>query len=180
MLDAGAGTGIMGEILPALGYPVIDGFDISPGMLARAEKKNLYRDLKHGVLGERLDYADDSYAGVTASGVFTEGHAPLDGLDELVRVVKPGGHIVFSVARIYLGDQIEAKAKALEDAGKWRRVGTSGLYDLHAARGKSDYGPNPRLRGSLDCCSRLYRTIIRFLPERRIRVRHNAPECCRP
>ena len=70
MLDAGAGTGIMGEILPALGYPVIDGFDISPGMLARAEKKNLYRDLKHGVLGERLDYADDSYAGVTASGLF--------------------------------------------------------------------------------------------------------------
>ena len=129
MLDAGAGTGIMGEILPAQGYPVIEGFDISPGMLARAEKKNLYLDLKHGVLGERLDYPDDSYAGVTASGVFTEGHAPLDGLDELVRVVKPGGHVVFSVARIYLGDQIETKAKALEDAGKWRRVGTSGLYD---------------------------------------------------
>ena len=129
MLDAGAGTGIMGEILPALGYPVIDGFYMSPGMLARAEKTNLYRDLKHGVLGERLDYADDSYAGVTASGVFTEGHAPLDGLDELVRIVKPGGHVVFSVARIYLGDQIETKAKALEDAGKWRRVGTSGLYD---------------------------------------------------
>ena len=47
----------------------------------------------------------------------------------MVRVVKPGGHIVFSVARIYLGDQIETKAKALEDAGKWRRVGISGLYD---------------------------------------------------
>ena len=122
-----AGTGIMAEILPALGYPVIDGFDISPGMLARAEKKNLYRDLKNGVLGERLDYADDSYAGVTASGVFTEGHVPLDGLDELVRVGKPSGHIVFSVARIYLGDQIETKAKALEDAGKCRCVGTSGL-----------------------------------------------------
>ena len=102
----------------------------------RAEKKNLYRDLKHGVLGERLDYADDSYAGVTASGVFTEGHAPLDGLDELVRVVKPGGHVVFSVARIYLGDQIETKAKALEDAGKWRRVGTSGLYDSRRSRKK--------------------------------------------
>lgn len=129
ILDAGAGTGIMGEILPALGYPEIDGFDISPGMLALAEKKNLYRNLQQGVLGERLDYADNSYAGVTASGVFTEGHAPLDGLDELVRVVRPGGHIVFSVARIYLGEQIEAKAKALEDAGQWRRAEVSGRYD---------------------------------------------------
>ena len=91
----------------------------------------------HGVLGERLDYADDSYAGVTASGVFTEGHAPLDGLDALVRVVKPGGHVVFSVARIYLGDQIETKAKALEDAGKWRRVGTSDLYDSTPLKDKA-------------------------------------------
>ena len=73
MLDAGSGTGIMAEILPALGYSVIDGFDISPGMLALAEKKNLYRSLRQGVLGERLDYDDNSYAGVTASGVFTEG-----------------------------------------------------------------------------------------------------------
>ena len=126
MLDAGSGTGIMAEILPALGYPVIDGFDISPGMLALAAKKNLYRNLAKGVLGERLDYADDTYAGCTASGVFTEGHAPLDGLDELCRVVKPGGHIVFSVARIYLGEQIEAKAKQLEDAGMAPRGGLSG------------------------------------------------------
>ena len=129
MLDAGTGTGIMAEILPALGYPEIDGFDISSGMLALAEKKGIYRNLQKGVLGKRLDYADNSYAGVTASGVFTEGHAPLDGLDELLRVVKPGGHIVFSVARIYLGEQIEMKATALEDAGKWRRTETSGQYD---------------------------------------------------
>jgi predicted TPR repeat methyltransferase len=129
VLDAGAGTGIMGEILPALGYRDIDGFDASPGMLALAAKKNLYRTLKLGVLGERLDYEDDSYAGATASGVFTEGHAPLSSLDELVRVVQPGGHIVFSVARIYLGEQIEAKATQLEDSGKWRRAGVSGRYD---------------------------------------------------
>jgi predicted TPR repeat methyltransferase len=129
VLDAGAGTGILGEILPALGYPKIDGFDASAGMLALAAKKNLYRDLKFGVLGERLDYEDNSYAGATASGVYTEGHAPLSSLNELVRVVQPGGYIVFSVARIYLGEQIEAKAKQLEDADKWRRAGTSTLYD---------------------------------------------------
>lgn len=129
VLDAGAGTGILGEILPALGYPNIDGFDASAGMLALAAKKDLYRDLKFGLLGERLDYEDNSYAGATASGVYTEGHAPLSSLEELTRVVRPGGYIVFSVARIYLGEQIEAQAKQLADSGKWRPAGTSGRYD---------------------------------------------------
>jgi predicted TPR repeat methyltransferase len=129
VLDAGAGTGILGEILPALGYPNIDGFDASAGMLALAAKKDLYRDLKFGLLGERLDYEDNSYAGATASGVYTEGHAPLSSLEELTRVVQPGGYIVFSVARTYLDEQIEAQAKRLANAGKWRHAGTSGRYD---------------------------------------------------
>jgi len=64
-----------------------------------------------------------------ASGVFTQGHAPLDGLDELVRVTKPGGCIVFSIARTYLGEVFEGKARALENAGKWRRVDASKRYD---------------------------------------------------
>jgi predicted TPR repeat methyltransferase len=129
MLDAGTGTGIMGEILTAMGYPNISGFDASEGMLARAATKNIYQDLRPGLLGERLDYEDDHFAAAVASGVFTEGHAPLDGLDELVRITRPGGHIAFSVSRIYLGEMFEAKAKALEDAGKWRRVDASERYD---------------------------------------------------
>jgi predicted TPR repeat methyltransferase len=129
VLDAGAGTGILGEILPALGYPNIDGFDASAGMLALAAKKNLYQELKFGVLGEGLDYGDNSYAGATASGVYTEGHAPISSLEELTRIVQPGGYIVFSVARIYLGEQIEAQAEQLANAGKWRRAGTSSRYD---------------------------------------------------
>ena len=43
--------------------------------------------------------------------------------------MKPGGHIVFSVARIYLGEEIEVKAKQLEAAGTWRRAEASGQYD---------------------------------------------------
>jgi SAM-dependent methyltransferase len=148
VLDAGAGTGIMGEILTALGYPNVHGFDASQGMLARAAAREVYRDLRHGMLGERLDYEDDSFADLRhgmlgerldyeddsfaatiASGVFTQGHAPLDGLDELVRVTRPGGHIVFSVSRIYLGEAIEAKARTLGDAGKWRKADVSERYD---------------------------------------------------
>jgi len=129
VLDAGSGTGIMGEILTALGFPDISGFDASEGMLAHAAAKNIYRDLRPGLLGETLGYDDDAFAAAVASGVFTQGHAPLDGLDELVRITRPGGHIVFSISRTYLGDMFETKAQALEGAGKWRRVDASKRYD---------------------------------------------------
>lgn len=129
LLDAGTGTGIMGALLTALGYAPIDGFDASKGMLARAAERDVYRDLRHGLLGARLEYPDDAFAAAVAAGVFTEGHAPLDGLDELVRATRPGGHIVFSIARSYLGETFAAKARALEAAGKWRPVDASKRYD---------------------------------------------------
>jgi predicted TPR repeat methyltransferase len=129
LLDAGAGTGIMGELLAALGYAPIDGFDASTGMLARASERNIYRELRPGLLGAPLDYEDDTFAAAVASVVFTQGHAPLDGLDELVRAIRPGGHIVFSIARSYLGETFAAKARALEAAGKWRPVDASERYD---------------------------------------------------
>lgn len=119
----------MGEILTALGYPDIAGLDASPGMLAHAGAKNIYRDLRPGLLGQPLDYADDAFAAAVAAGVFTQGHAPLDGLDELCRIVRPGGHIVFSISRTYLGETFETKAGALEAAGKWRRVDASERYN---------------------------------------------------
>lgn len=129
VLDAGAGTGIMGEILTALGYSHIDGFDASEGMLAFAAAKDIYQNLRHGLLGEALGYDEHAFAATVASGVFTQGHAPLDGLDELIRVTRPAGHIVFSISRTYLGDVFETKARVLEDAGKWRRVDASQRYD---------------------------------------------------
>ncbi|MBT8434089.1 MAG: SAM-dependent methyltransferase, partial [Gammaproteobacteria bacterium] len=42
VLDAGAGTGVLGEILTALGYPNIVGLDASAGMLKIASLKNNY------------------------------------------------------------------------------------------------------------------------------------------
>jgi len=129
VLDAGTGTGIMGQILTALGYPRVSGFDASEGMLAGAAAKGIYEDLRVARLGEPPDYADDSFAASVASGVFTQGHAPLDGLDELVRATRPGGHIVFSISRTYLGETFETKARSLDEAGMWRRVDASQRYD---------------------------------------------------
>jgi len=129
ILDAGCGTGIMSEIMQALGHDDIIGLDASPGMLKIAGQKGHYRNLHHMYLGETLDFDDDTFSGVVSSGVFTQGHAPLDGLDELIRVSKPGARIVFSVARTYLDGLFDPKRKSLEDMGLWRYVDESGIYN---------------------------------------------------
>ena len=129
VLDAGAGTGVLGEILCALGYANLYGFDASPGMLGVAGLKQNYRELSQQFLGQPLDYADDRFVLVASSGVFTQGHAPLYGLDELVRIVKPGGHLVFSIARTYLDGPFDDQRARLERAGSWRFVAASERYN---------------------------------------------------
>jgi len=129
VLDAGAGTGVLGEILTALGYPNIVGLDASEGMLKIADLKNNYLELTHQFLGQVLTFDDDAFALVVSSGVFTQGHAPLEGLDELVRVTRSGGHLVLSVARTYLDGPFEQKRQQLEQANLWRLVGHTERYN---------------------------------------------------
>ena len=129
VLDAGAGTGVLGEILRALGFSNLSGLDASAGMLEIAGLKQNYRDLSRQFLGQPLDFADDSFVLVASSGVFTQGHAPLEGLDELVRVTRAGGHLVFSVARTYLDGPFALKREQLERDGAWRFVDASERYN---------------------------------------------------
>ncbi len=129
VLDAGAGTGILGEILPALGYPNIVGLDASAGMLEIANSRNNYQELTQQYLGEPLTFDNNEFTLVASSGVFTQGHAPLDGLDELIRVTQPGGHLVFSIARTYLEGLFDEKRKQLEQQNKWRFVDASQCYN---------------------------------------------------
>ncbi len=97
ILDAGSGTGILGEALHVLGYSEITAIDLSVGMLRVAESKGIYRAVKRMTLGEPLDFPDGCFAGVVAMGVLTVGHAPPSSLDEMVRITKPGGVVIFSM-----------------------------------------------------------------------------------
>ena len=97
ILDAGSGTGILGEALHVLGYSEITAIDLSVGMLRVAAGKGIYRATRQMVLGEPLDFPDGCFAGVVAMGVLTVGHAPPSSLDEMVRITKPGGVIIFSM-----------------------------------------------------------------------------------
>ena len=123
LLDAGAGTGIVGEILAPLGYKDLVAIDLTQSMLDLANCKGLYRDLRRMVLGERLDFPDNSFAAALAAGVFTAGHAPPESFDELVRITKPGGYIIFTIRmEAYYKQGFKEQQDALERAGKWRLV----------------------------------------------------------
>jgi predicted TPR repeat methyltransferase len=97
LLDAGAGTGLVGEWLAIMGYPQVDALDISSGMLAVARSKGIYADLHQAALGNPLSFADNSYGGIISAGVFTTGHVGAEGIGELVRICRPGGNIVLTV-----------------------------------------------------------------------------------
>lgn len=123
ILDAGAGTGLVGQCLYDLGYRRLTAMDLSQGMLEVARQKNIYQGLDQMVMGEALDYATDNFDATVVVGVFTQGHAPAASLDELVRVTKPGGHIVFSLRTdTYRENGFKEKQEALEAAGLWQRV----------------------------------------------------------
>ena len=97
VLDAGAGSGLMGEVLAPLGYGELVGIDISREMLELARKKGVYKDLRQMELGGRLDFPDDAFVAVVSTGVFTAGHAPPESFDELIRATRSGGYMIFSV-----------------------------------------------------------------------------------
>jgi predicted TPR repeat methyltransferase len=62
ILDAGAGTGRVGELLAILAYSNLVALDLSDAMLARSQVRDVYRSLHQGVLGDRLAFADDASA----------------------------------------------------------------------------------------------------------------------
>ena len=103
--------------------------DLSAGMLEVARRKNIYQGFDQMTMGERLDYDSDQFDASVIVGVFTQGHAPASSLDELVRVTRTGGHIVFSLRTdTYLENGFKDKMDALESAGLWKRLETTDTY----------------------------------------------------
>ena len=129
ILDAGAGTGLVGECLHEMGFSNMTAMDLSLGMLEVARRKNIYRALDQMTMGETLEYETDQFDASVIVGVFTQGHAPAGSIDELVRVVKGGGHIIFSLRTdTYTENGFKDKMDALESAGLWKLVEVSDTY----------------------------------------------------
>ncbi len=122
ILDAGCGTGIVGQLLHQDGYHYIEGLDYSPQMLAQAEGKGIYNALHRGDLTKVLAIADDAYDAVISVGTFTCGHVGPEALDELVRITRPGGFVCFTVrAQAWEEDDYRTKVGVIEASGRWEQ-----------------------------------------------------------
>lgn len=115
VLDIGAGTGVCGQVLAQRGVRGIDAADIAPEMLAKAEARRVYARCFVGDVLAGLDAPDAHYNGIVSSGTFTCGHVGPDGLDEIARLLAPGGLAVISVRDVHFeAEGFAAKIAALE------------------------------------------------------------------
>ncbi len=123
ILDAGCGTGLVGENLHQKGYRNLEGFDYSAQMLEKAKAKEVYNRLHQGDLTARLDLAENNYDAIISVGTFTSGHVGPEAFDELIRITRPGGHLCFTVRdQAWEEDNYRFAMDKLEKSGVWKCV----------------------------------------------------------
>ena len=123
ILDAGCGTGLVGELLCAKGYKNVAGVDFSQAMLEQAGEKDVYQMLELTDLTKKLAFEDNAFDAVICAGTFTCAHVGPDALIEMVRVTKAGGYISFTVREQEWDAAPYAAVMAkLENEVKWQRI----------------------------------------------------------
>ena len=128
VLDAGAGTGLVGKCLADAGFTNMTAMDLSLGMLEEARRKNVYTSFHQMTLGDTLGFETSQFDAVISIGVFTLGHAPVNSFNELVRVTKPGGYVVFSLRTDMVEDGFQEYFEGLASDGKWKLAEVSEPY----------------------------------------------------
>ncbi len=114
---------------PSWDFPTSSGWTCPTGCSHGHAGAACIGTLRNRVLGEPLDFPDNHFAGCVISGVFNRGHAPAASLDELVRVVRPGGVLTFNIGeQSWVADGFKAKLEELEAAGRGRLLSRSAPY----------------------------------------------------
>jgi len=124
VLDAGAGTGAAGEALHSLGFRDLVAVDLSEQMLEKAQEKGIHAQTLVADLSTPVDsFADDSFDAAILVGVLSYGQAPAETLDEIIRMVRPGGAIAFTMRTDFYADNamgVRERMDELEARGRWR------------------------------------------------------------
>lgn len=131
ILDAGCGTGMIGEMLRARGYSNIHGADASEKFIQHCLKNNWYSEadvLWFGVGGDKFPVKyHNTYDCCTASGVFVPNHFPPDAINDIHQSLKTGGYFITAM-RSYLWVEGEKhgykdKVEELISAKKFKQIG---------------------------------------------------------
>ena len=116
ILDAGCGTGYVAEVLNKLNYKNITGIDFSEEMLAIARSKKIYKKLMCQSLNETIELRSKQFELIICTGVLTSGHVGPSAINELVRLLKPQGFFVCSIAEsVYKKNGFEKEIKNLKN-----------------------------------------------------------------
>ncbi len=119
VLDIGCGTGLTSVLLHQQGYAQIDGLDFSTDMLRVAGEREIYHRLIQADLNQPLEIQDNRYNAAISSGTFTHGHVGSEPLDEIFRILKPGGLLACTVhLDLWQSKGFEAKFQEMLDSGK--------------------------------------------------------------
>ena len=92
IVDAGAGTGLIGIELQKLGYTDVCALDISQGMLNEAKKTNAYKKFICAALSDQRipEIETGEFHALICGGTMLSGHIRPTALVEMIRMVKIG------------------------------------------------------------------------------------------
>eukprot|EP00622_Pseudochattonella_farcimen_P003154 FR738263.1.p1 GENE.FR738263.1~~FR738263.1.p1 ORF type:complete len:188 (+),score=12.97 FR738263.1:1-564(+) len=115
VLDAGVGTGLVGECLKPLGFEELVGVDLSEVQIRRAAVKSIYNELYVADLEDMRDrFPEPEFDSAICVGTLgTHCHVGTAALDELIRVTRVGGVIVCALRDDLLSDGPNGMARAM-------------------------------------------------------------------
>ena len=132
ILDAGAGTGVIGRLLKEKGFTNMTAVDPSESMLGKLRESAAYKKDYQMYLGLGLDKYPDELKGafdlVIACGSFLEGHIPDTGLDDIHASLKTNGHFIVAFKDCYWVDGMKEgykeKCDKMVAEGKFQMIHT--------------------------------------------------------
>ena len=123
VFDIGCGTGLTCVFLHQQGYRALDGIDLSADMVRVARDRGIYQEILLGDVNQPLALADNSYDAAISSGTFTHGHVGPGPLQEIFRILRPGGILACTVHMdLWLTKGFEASFASLVDTGTAERL----------------------------------------------------------
>lgn len=128
VIDIGCGTGLTGLALVEVRPVRLDGLDISPEMINLAMQRGIYQQCMVADLTASLAIESDRYDAAICSGTFTHAHVGPEAVNEIIRILKPGGLFACTVHfKLWQSAGFKNQFDAM--------IADSGIYELERKSG---------------------------------------------